>query len=136
MQFNHSIIFSHRPEKLFCAVPTCQGLKCIFSLSIQLGYQDSKYSIPPENPVSHLVTGTISNIIPRIQMVQWKNIICTTWQCDFLRYFTQIHDFAMQREILYYNIAFVNSERWLAKSRVDITQCQHGTFFTFLCAIS
>jgi hypothetical protein len=27
---------------------------------------------------------------------------------------------------LYYNIAFVNSERWLDKSRVDITQCQHG----------
>jgi hypothetical protein len=27
-----------------------------------------------------------------------------------------------------YNIAFVNSERWLAKSRVDITQCQHGKF--------
>jgi hypothetical protein len=26
---------------------------------------------------------------------------------------------------IYYNIAFVNSERWLAKSRVDITQCQH-----------
>jgi hypothetical protein len=25
-----------------------------------------------------------------------------------------------------YNIAFVNSERFLAKSRVDITQCQHG----------
>jgi hypothetical protein len=28
----------------------------------------------------------------------------------------------------FYNIAFVNSERWLAKSRVDITQCQHGKF--------
>ena len=27
-----------------------------------------------------------------------------------------------------YNIAFVNSERWLAKGRVDITQCQHGKF--------
>jgi hypothetical protein len=27
-------------------------------------------------------------IIPQIQIVQWKNIICTTWQCDFLRYFT------------------------------------------------
>ena len=27
-----------------------------------------------------------------------------------------------------YNIAFVNSERWLAKSRVDITLCQHGKF--------
>jgi hypothetical protein len=30
----------------------------------------------------------------------------------------------------YYNIAFVNSERWLAKSRVDITQCQHGKFIS------
>ena len=27
-------------------------------------------------------------------------------------------------------IAFVNSERWLAKSRVDVTQCQHGKFFS------
>ena len=27
-----------------------------------------------------------------------------------------------------YNIAFVNSECWLAKSRVDITLCQHGKF--------
>jgi hypothetical protein len=33
---------------------------------------------------------------------------------------------------LYYNIAFVNSERWLAKSRVDITQCQHGNVGKFL----
>ena len=28
----------------------------------------------------------------------------------------------------HYNIAFVNSERWLAKSSVDITLCQHGKF--------
>jgi hypothetical protein len=28
----------------------------------------------------------------------------------------------------HYNIAIVNSGRWLAKSRVDITQCQHGKF--------
>ena len=27
-----------------------------------------------------------------------------------------------------YDITFVNSERWLAKSRVDITLCQHGKF--------
>jgi hypothetical protein len=32
----------------------------------------------------------------------------------------------------YYNIAFVNSERWLAKSRVDITQCQHGHVGKFI----
>jgi hypothetical protein len=34
--------------------------------------------------------------------------------------------------ILYYNIAFVNSERWFAKIRVDITQCQHGNVGNFL----
>ena len=28
----------------------------------------------------------------------------------------------------FYNIAFVNSERWLAKSRVDLTLWQHGKF--------
>ena len=27
-----------------------------------------------------------------------------------------------------YNIAFVNSERWLVKSRVYITRCKHGKF--------
>ena len=32
-----------------------QGLKFIFFLGIQLGYQDSKFGIPPENPVSHLI---------------------------------------------------------------------------------
>jgi hypothetical protein len=31
-----------------------------------------------------------------------------------------------------YNIAFVNSERWLAKSCVDITQCQRGNVRIFL----
>ena len=31
-----------------------------------------------------------------------------------------------------YNIAFANSERRLAKSRVDITQCQHGNIGKFL----
>jgi hypothetical protein len=31
-----------------------------------------------------------------------------------------------------YNIAFVNSERRLAKSRVDITRCQHGNAGKFL----
>ena len=30
--------------------------------------------------------------------------------------------------IINYNIAFVNSERWLAKSRIDITLCQHRKF--------
>ena len=30
--------------------------------------------------------------------------------------------------IYFNNIAFVNSERWLAKSRVDITLCQHEKF--------
>ena len=31
-----------------------------------------------------------------------------------------------------YNIVFVNSECWLAKSRVDITQCQHGNVGKFI----
>ena len=34
--------------------------------------------------------------------------------------------------ITIYNIAFVNSEPRLAKSRVDITQCQHGNVGKFL----
>jgi hypothetical protein len=34
----------------------------------------------------------------------------------------------LRNHTVLYNIAFVNSERWLAKSRVDITQCQHGKF--------
>ena len=34
--------------------------------------------------------------------------------------------------IWFYNIAFVNSERWLAKSRVDITLCQHEKFHAIL----
>ena len=42
--------------------------------------------------------------------------------------------------ITIYNVAFVNSERSLAKSRVDITLCQHGKFFRHsflkdLCAV-
>ena len=32
----------------------------------------------------------------------------------------------MMITIIIYNMAFVNSERWLAKSRVDMTLCQHG----------
>ena len=36
------------------------------------------------------------------------------------------------RDIVDNNIAFVNSERRLAKSRVDITQCQHGNVGKFL----
>ena len=53
-----------------------QGLKFIFFLgTMQLGYQDSKFSIPPENPVSHfwiLVTGTIS-IIPCPIQISFHN---------------------------------------------------------------
>ena len=30
--------------------------------------------------------------------------------------------------LLLYNVAFVNSERQLAKSHVDIALCQHGKF--------
>jgi hypothetical protein len=52
-----------------------QGLKYICFLGIQLGYQDSKFSIPSENPVSHfwiLVTGTIS-IIPCPIQISFHN---------------------------------------------------------------
>jgi hypothetical protein len=52
-----------------------QGMKFIFFLGIQLGYQDSKFSIPPENPVSHfwiMVTGTIS-IIPCPIQISFHN---------------------------------------------------------------
>ena len=44
--------------------------------------------------------------------------------CDFSEYTY------LSRKVVktIYNIAFVNSERWLAKSRVDITLCQHGKF--------
>jgi hypothetical protein len=36
---------------------------------------------------------------------------------------------------LFYNVAFVDFERWLAKSRVDITQCQHENVgkFIYVC---
>ena len=48
--------------------------------------------------------------------------------------FTQYGKIFISTSILfnYINIAFVNSERWLAKSRVDITQCQHGNVGKFL----
>ena len=55
-----------------------QGLKFIYFLSILMGYQDSKFSIPPENPVSQfwiLVTGTIS-IIPRPIQISFHNSHC------------------------------------------------------------
>jgi hypothetical protein len=48
-----------------------------------------------------------------------KLYIYLTWKVRFLYYFL-------------YNIAFVNSKRWLAKSLVDITQCQHGSVGKFL----
>jgi hypothetical protein len=41
-------------------------------------------------------------------------------------------EIAEQDKVQNFNIAFVNSERWLAKSRVDITQCQHGNVGKFL----
>ena len=44
----------------------------------------------------------ITNIIPQIQSVQLKNGVCTTWQWDFLRYFTQFSDFSSKRWIQMY----------------------------------
>jgi hypothetical protein len=48
-------------------------------------------------------------------------------------YFVHARQLWVMSSAMYiYNIAFVNSERWLAKSRVDITQCQHGNVGKFL----
>jgi hypothetical protein len=41
-----------------------QGLKFKYFLSIQLGYQDSKFSIPPEKAVSHFWILVTISIIP------------------------------------------------------------------------
>jgi hypothetical protein len=45
-------------------------------------------------------------------ILQWKNIICTTWQCDFLRYFTQIHDFAIPWDIIVSHAWRVDTTLW------------------------
>ena len=49
--------------------------------------------------------------------------ICNT---KYFRVFSWLH--CKDHLKSHYNIAFVNSERWLAKSRVDITLCQHRKF--------
>ena len=45
-----------------------------------------------------------------------------------IKYLVSVYSSLHSYNIIYYNMAFVNSERWLAKSRVDITLCQHGKF--------
>jgi hypothetical protein len=72
-----------------------------------------------ENRLNHVI---MYNIIPQIQIVQWKNGICTTW-CDFLRYFTQIHDFAMQREIY---MLFTGWEVRIEKYFVEVSKTARG----------
>ena len=54
-------------------------------------------------------------------------LLCYNYKKSHLFWYTVI-TILNTNHIWYYNIAFVNSERWLAKSRVDITLCQHGKF--------
>jgi hypothetical protein len=66
-----------------CTPPPPQGLKFIFFLSIQMGYQDSKFSIPLENPVSHfwtLVSSTIS--IPCPIQISFITLTVTNYNND------------------------------------------------------
>jgi hypothetical protein len=58
-------------------------------------------------------------VVPKLQ-----RFISQRWVC--------ILKCLCMNNISFYNIAFVNSERWLAKSRVDITQCQHGNVGKFI----
>jgi hypothetical protein len=63
-------------------------------------------------------------ILKMLSKRSWRTAGCNPPDCS-----------RSQDEMLFnyiYNIAFVNSERWLAKSRVDITQCQHGNVAKFL----
>jgi hypothetical protein len=60
---------------------------------------------------------------------------CEIVETEILQYFMKclITLFFSFNDKYFYNIAFVNSERWLmAKSCVDITQCQHGNVGKFL----
>ena len=49
-----------------------------------------------------------------------NRLVWKTFYCHFKWCFPCVNSFC--------NIANVNSERWLAKSRVDIILCQHGKF--------
>jgi hypothetical protein len=53
-----------------------QGLKFKCFLSIQLGYQDSKFSITPENPVSHFWILVTMSIIPCPIQTSFHNFHC------------------------------------------------------------
>ena len=56
--------------------------------------------------------------------------VCLLFPKIFAKLFLQHNSYPVQSSNCnpFYNIAFVNSERWLAKSRVDITLCQYGKF--------
>ena len=78
---------------------------CLFTSALRASVNKSHIPSLPQNNlyVSHsLLYNTVKhNIIPQIQIVQSKNSICIPRDnVIFLRYFTQIHDFAMQREII------------------------------------
>ena len=59
-----------------------------------------------------------------IYLVYIYGCILVKW-CSHYAYIYYIY---LSLYIFIYNIAFVNSECWLAKSHVDITQCQHRKF--------
>jgi hypothetical protein len=56
----------------------------------------------------------------------------TTWKIQWQIWRFEGRPFIEMFYNHYYNIAFVNSECWLAKSCVHITQCQHGNIGKFL----
>ena len=65
------------------------------------------------------------DIIPQIQIVQSKNPICTTWQCDFSLHFTQSHAYCVchgPEYILYFMATRVCSACWH-----EIQNIFHGT---------
>jgi hypothetical protein len=52
---------------------TMQGQKFKFFLNIQLGNHDSKFSIPPENPVSHFWILVTISVIPCPIQISFHN---------------------------------------------------------------
>ena len=57
-----------------------------------------------------------------------KNEVPTSISDQFHISMNEQYNLRHEWQISIYNIANVNSERWLAKSRVDITLCQNGKF--------
>ena len=72
---------------------------------------------------------TVMYFVKPIVPICYLNM-CLLFPKIFAKLFLQHNSYPVQTSNCnpFYNIAFVNSERWLAKSRVDITLCQHGKF--------